>query len=121
MNAGGAGDSATEAELAEEIARTREELADTVEGLTAKADVKAAARRKAGKAKERAVAGVSETKERVASTAEQVKDRVTATAGQAADVATVKARRHPGWLAVIGGALAALLLARRGIKRRKSK
>jgi Protein of unknown function (DUF3618) len=81
-------DNSSRAELAEDIERTREQLAETVEALVAKTDVKTAARRKASHAWQRTA------------TSAQQRWHQTATA----------ARRRPAVLGA-GAAAAVVLLA----------
>jgi anti-sigma-K factor RskA len=56
-----------EAELREDIERTRRQLGDAAEALAAKADVKARARQKASQVREQAIARASQARDQAAS------------------------------------------------------
>lgn len=73
---GGPGTTNSPAELREDIEATRQQLGATVEALAARADVKAAVRRK-----------VTETRHRAAARASQLKRRAIAWPGQAREQA----------------------------------
>jgi ABC-type transporter Mla subunit MlaD len=78
----------TEADVREDIERTRQQLGETAEALAAKADVKARARQKATQLKEQAATRAAQVKEQAATRASQVKEqaatRASQTRGQAA-------------------------------------
>jgi hypothetical protein len=57
----------SEAEVREDIERTRQQLGETAEALAAKADVRARARQKASQVKEQATARASQVRDQAAS------------------------------------------------------
>ena len=125
---------AADAELREDIERTRQELGETVEALAAKTDVKTRARKKVGQAKEQATARAAAARQKALSAARPAAEHVQGTAEvagteawqalpgrvqNAAKQATVTARRaNPGVLAAIAAAalLAAIAIMRRSRK-----
>ena len=96
----------TPEEIQADIARTREQLGDTVEALAAKTDVKAQAR-----------ARVDEVKANVHAKADEVKARAReaapASAQEGASVVATKARENKLALLGAGALLAAFLIGRR--------
>ena len=109
MSAGQSGgkgaDHGQDAELREDIERTRQELGETVEALAAKTDVTARARHKAAQAKEQAAAKA----------AQALPDHVQ---GAVRQVATTARRSNPAVLAAIaaGALLACIIIVRRSRK-----
>lgn len=107
-------------ELREQVEHTREELAQTVEALSAKADVKARAQDKAEAAKQQAVAKAEELEVKAADAADQARARAVQV-GRTVQAKTPEpvrhtttqlagqARSHPGLL--VAGAAAAVITA----------
>lgn len=127
-NNGGDGDngSKTSEQLRDQTAQTREELAETVEALTSKADVKTKPRQKAGEAatkiSERAGPTVQTARARAAEMAGRARSKsgeVTAKAHQAASAKDTgqMARRRASMAVLIAVSAVAVLLVRRTRKR----
>jgi transposase len=97
-------------DLKSEIEQTRAELADTVDALTAKLDVKAQAAERAHELAEKATARYSDAKN---SAPEPVRQAI-GTVEQAARPVVAKARQDPRRAAKIaGGVILALIVLRR--------
>ena len=98
---------AADAELREDIERTREQLGETVEALAAKTDVKARARKKVSQAKEQATARAAAAQEQAAARIDlarvQVADKA-ATAKQKALSASRPTAEHVQGSAEVAGA-----------------
>lgn len=93
------GDASPE-QIEADIARTREELGETVEQLTSAFDVKAQAKQQVGQATERARQQVDDVKDRAAQQFSAARDAVTDDDGQL---------NHNGWIAAsVAGAGVAL-------------
>ncbi|MCT9929320.1 DUF3618 domain-containing protein [Planotetraspora sp. A-T 1434] len=125
-------DSADElTEVRQDIARTREDLGDTIDALAAKADVKTRAQEKVEgtkiMAKEKAAEVVERVREATPDTvkdaadkvAERVRDVTPDTVKDAADKVAEQARRRPA-VAIAAGAVA-LLVVRTLLRRKRSR
>jgi ElaB/YqjD/DUF883 family membrane-anchored ribosome-binding protein len=103
-------------EIRQDIESTREELGDTVEVLTNKADVKAQASKSADEAKQRARAKAAETKSKLTAAKDDLVGRARETSPETARSATTqaasKARDNPLPMAVAAAALGGFLLGR---------
>jgi ABC-type transporter Mla subunit MlaD len=71
----------TEADVREDIERTRQQLGETAEALAAKADVKARARQKATQLKEQAATRAAQVKEQAATRASQTRGQAASSWG----------------------------------------
>lgn len=83
-----AGGTRSPEEIQEHIEATRQDLAETVDALTAKADVKARAKEQAQATKERAAAQVQVTRERAAEQVGAARVKVSGAAAQGKDALT---------------------------------
>jgi hypothetical protein len=120
-----ASNGSTEA-LREEIRQTRAELGETVQALSAKADVKARVKETATQTADRVKNSTAQTADRVKNSAAQTADRVKDSATHAAERARVSAyeardlaRRSPTpWFTIAGAAaVLAVILVVRGRRR----
>jgi ElaB/YqjD/DUF883 family membrane-anchored ribosome-binding protein len=104
-------------EIRREIAETREELGDTVEALTKKADVKSQAKAKVAERKEALVEKQEQAKAKVAEVRDKVSGATPEQAKQTAAQVAGRARRRPvpvtAVAALVAGVLIGWLLARR--------
>jgi len=98
------------AEIREEIAKTREELGETVEALAAKTDVKRQAKAKVQDTKEQLRTKLDAVKERVGATADGAAVHAPASAREGAQQITSTAANNPAVVAMIGAFAAGLLL-----------
>jgi hypothetical protein len=104
-------------EIKADIERTRADLAETVDALTTKLDVKAQAKQRAADAQ----AKVGERLEALRSTAPEPVQQALARAGDAARPVAAKAAEDKRRTAVVaGGAVLLLLVVRRLRKRRRT-
>jgi ABC-type transporter Mla subunit MlaD len=71
----------TEADVREDIERTRQQLGETAEALAAKADIKARARQKATQLKEQAATRAAQVKEQAATRASQTRGQAASSWG----------------------------------------
>lgn len=89
-------------DIREQVVRTRAQLADTVEELLAKTDVKAAARRKAVRARDRVQSGATNA-------AHTVRERAVPTLRSATGQAAYTVRSRPAPFVATGAAVVFLL------------
>ncbi|HUK72847.1 MAG TPA: DUF3618 domain-containing protein [Streptosporangiaceae bacterium] len=111
----------TRQELQERIAQTRQELGDTVEGLVAKADLKARAQGKAGQVRARIGEQASDVKEQASRQAVQINDgarKVTGKLRQTAAAQPPARQRSAAALAAVGAFAAGAWLVQRERRRR---
>jgi ElaB/YqjD/DUF883 family membrane-anchored ribosome-binding protein len=100
-------------EIRTDIERTRGDLGDTVEALSAKTDVEARASEAVDEAKARASEAVDEAKARASEAASEAKARTADKARQVADTARRRPVPFAAVLAAIGTAVATGMLIRR--------
>jgi ElaB/YqjD/DUF883 family membrane-anchored ribosome-binding protein len=96
-------------QLAEEIERTRTELGETVDALTAKADVKARAQAKANQLSTRLKGKANQARQQASQQAQQ--------AGKQAKQTSQQVKQHPVPLAVSAGAAILVVLFIMGWRR----
>jgi len=93
-----------------DIERTRAELADTVDSLTAKLDVKAQARHRVQEAEQRAVQSYEQAK---AKAPEPVRQAIDTVEGAARPLAAKAAEDKRRTMLLVGGVLLAFIIVRR--------